>query len=420
MPTKFTDRYVKSLKPKDHAYDLREGEGFGIRVLPSGAKSWFFLYHFDGRKKRLTLGHYPSMPLAQAHQKHREALKMLEEHVDPGAALRTAKRERREAHTVAELVDDYLEKWAKPRKRTWQEDKRQLEKDVEPRWGKRKAREVTRRDVRELLEDVTGRGSPIAANRLLACVRRMFNWAVEQDILESAPCTGIRAPAKERRKERVLSAEEIRVFWSILDRTLHESKRLRVPYVGMEDSTRRALKLILVTAQRPGEVAGAHWSEFSDGWWTIPTERAKNENAHRVPLSNLAQDVLGAPGDGYVFPSPRKSVSHVHPQALSHAVKRMFSETQDDLKGVEPFTPHDLRRTAASHMTGAGVPRLTVQKILNHAEPGVTAVYDRHSYDVEKKQALDDWARKLRNIILGDREEKVVPFVRRERKSGSR
>jgi integrase len=146
------------------------------------------------------------------------------------------------------------------------------------------------------------------------------------------------------------------------------------------------------------------WSEVdeSGGWWTIPAERAKNGLSHRVPLSSLAQAVLKDVKQRcnqlpWVFPSQRRGR---HLEQMVQAAYRIRNRS-----GVD-FVPHDLRRTAASYMTGMGISRLTVSKILNHAERGVTAVYDRHSYDAEKRQALEAWARRLDEIVASKKLDK--------------
>jgi integrase len=171
----------------------------------------------------------------------------------------------------------------------------------------------------------------------------------------------------------------------------------------MSAASRIALKLLLVTAQRKGEVISARWEDIdiAGAWWTIPAERSKNGLPHRVPLSRLAISLLndarqltGEEKSTWVFPSPKKE--HMGPTALDHAVRRRIEEV-----GLTDFTPHDLRRTAASYMTSIGVPRLVVSKLLNHVEQGVTAVYDRHSYDTDKRDALARWDRKLLEIIVG-------------------
>jgi len=210
----FNDRYIQSLKPKSARYDIRErsGNGFALRVSPSNEKSWVFFYFFEGRKRRMTLGSYPAMPLTDARKRHREALKVLETGKDPALEKQRAELEARDSYTIKKVIEEYIEKWAKPNKRSWEADLRLLNKDVKPFWEKRKAKDITRRDIILLLDRVKGRGSLIQANRTLACVRRMFNFAVEQDILQTSSCVAIKAPSKENRRDRVLSATEIKCF----------------------------------------------------------------------------------------------------------------------------------------------------------------------------------------------------------------
>jgi integrase len=390
----FTDKLIKSLKPKNVPYDLREGsgQGFGIRVMPSTHKSWIFIYYFEGKKKRMTLGAYPAISLADARKLHRDAISCLASGKSPAAEQQKARVEAIVAGTVNELVDEYLEKWAKPRKRSWKEDERILKKDVVPAIGKLKAKNITKRDIILILDRVLDRGSPIAANRTLAVVRRMFNFAVERDIIEITPCYGVKLPSKENRKDRVLSMEEIKSFWHGLENA------------SMLEMTKIVLKLQLVTAQRKAEIVKAEWDEFDlkSGWWTIPAAKAKNGNQHRVPLSDLALDLLSklkelTGGSKWLFPSP-KGNTHMAPGAVDHALRKNL----DKFENVKPFTPHDLRRSSASHMTALGVLRLVVSKILNHTESSVTSIYDRHSYDKEKKEAVHIWNKKLQEIILNN------------------
>jgi integrase len=201
----------------------------------------------------------------------------------------------------------------------------------------------------------------------------------------------VKAPAKERRRDRVLSADEIAALWQALDN----------PQLAVSRAIRLALKFQVVTAQRKGEVIAAEWSEFDlDGrMWTIPAAKAKNAMPHRVPLSPQALAILdeiqvGSIGTRWLFPSPKNAGKPITGPAVDHAVRN-----NREALGMGDATPHDLRRTAASHMTSIGIGRLVVSKILNHAEPGVTAVYDRHSYDREKRDALAAWGARLEEII---------------------
>jgi integrase len=393
---KFTDKFIASMKPKAARYEVWESGGFGIRVSPGrgkgreGRKTWVWVYHFNGRPRRMTLGTYPELGLADAHVKLADARKLLARGIDPGAKAVADNKAERIAETVAELVEAYLDKWARPRKRSADEDERQLRKDVIPTWGRRKAKNITRRDVIALLDNIVDRGAPISANRTLAALRKMFNWALSRDIIPASPCVAVRAPAKERRRDRVLSTDEIATLW----------RSLESPNLPISLPIRLALKLQLVTAQRKGEVIGAEWNEFDfhEGVWTIPAEKAKNGMPHRVPLSPLARTVLDEIAanrneSDWLFPSP-KNDAPVGGQSVDHAMRK-----HREPLGTGDATPHDLRRTAASHMTSIGVSRLVVSKILNHAEPGVTAVYDRHSYDSEKRAALDAWSNRLEEII---------------------
>jgi integrase len=409
---RFTDKFIAALRPMAERFEKWEGGGFGIRISPRGGKAWIWVYHFDGRPRRMTLGSYPVMGLADARIKLSEARKLLERGIDPGDREVQRKRAERVAETVAELAEAYLEKWARPRKRSAVEDERILNKDVLPAWGRRKAKDIARRDVIALLDKIVDRGSPIAANRTLAVVRRMFGWGLSRDIVAASPCAAVRAPARERCRDRVLSGDEISAFWHGLDN----------PDLAMSPAIRLALKLQLVTGQRKGEVISAGWSEFDidERVWTIPAGKAKNGMAHRVPLSpqalgvleeikaaNVAQQkgaILDAPRR--LFPSPRTSRPITGP-AVDHAMR----DNRDAL-GTGDATPHDLRRTAASHMTSIGINRLVVSKILNHAEHGVTAVYDRHSYDREKRAALDAWGARLEEIIRAPSERATVVRIR--------
>jgi integrase len=392
---RFTDKQIAALRPKSERYEVWEGGGFGMRVSPRGAKAWIWVYHFAGRPRRMTIGTYPAMGLADARIKLADARKLLERGTDPGDREVQARKAERAAETVSELAEAYLDKWARPRKRSAAEDERILRKDVIPAWGRRKAQDIARKDVIALLDRIVDRGSPIAANRTLAVVRRMFGWGLSRDIIPANPCAAVKAPGKETRRDRVLNTDEIAALWRSLDD----------PEIAISPAIRLALKFQLATAQRKGEAIEAEWSEIdlTEGVWTIPAAKAKNGLPHRVPLSPLALDLLDAiralaphgREPRWLFPSPRRDAPITGP-AVDHAMR-----DHRDALGTGDATPHDLRRTAASHMTSIGISRLVVSKILNHAEPGITAVYDRHSYDREKRAALDAWSARLADIVSG-------------------
>lgn len=384
-----TDAAVRNVKPTGARVEIQDvgytGRGaLYLRIGAKGGKTWAFLFRFTGRLRRMTLGEYPAMSLAGARVAAAQAVLAIEAGDDPAGKALTAKAAQRAALTVAELAEAFVELYCKPRKRSWAEDQRILVRDVVPTIGPLKAKDVTRRDIARLLDSVAARGAPIAANRTLAVVRKMLNWAVSRGEIEINPAAGVSAPSKEQSRDRVLTDDEIVAFWHGL-----ETAR-------MDAVTRQALRLMLVTAQRLGEVCNMRWEQIN-GVWTVPAEIAKNGIAHRVPLSGLALSILekarALSTGSVVFPSPRGD-RPMSPTALSHALRKNL-----ETLGIADAHPHDLRRTAASHMTMLGHNRLVVSKVLNHVEGGVTAVYDRHSYDPEKKAALDAWAQKLEKLV---------------------
>jgi integrase len=352
--------------------------GFGVRVTHRGKKSFVVRYHQNGRRRRVTLGHFPALSLADARQRAKDTLYAVDRGEDPQAE----KQAERQGATVAELAAEYVERHAKLKKRRWQEDDRMLRVDVLPHWKRRLAKSITRRDVSDLLDGIVERGAPIMANHVRALVSKMFNFGISRDIVEHNPCVGVPLPAKPRQRDRVLSDDEIRKLWRVLD--------------DQESVMAASFMMRLLTAQRGNEVLTMRWQDVDSEWWTIPAEVAKNGFSHRVPLSAPALALLEelrqvADDSEWVFPSPKKSTL-----PIGHVQKAAAQLVQ--LSGID-FVPHDLRRTAASHMTSLGIPRLVVSKILNHVEQGVTAVYDRHSYDQEKREALVRWGNRLQRLI---------------------
>ncbi len=380
MPQALTDRSLRSLiSATTRRRDVWDTlvSGFGVRLSPCGHCAFVVRYRIHGRLRRLTIGPFPRVSLADARQIARDTLRDAQGGVD----IARQKIDARQAETFAELADEYIKHHA-AKKRSGREDIRILKGSphrkrtgkrphvpLVARWGALRVKEITRRDVRELLDEIAAR-APVMANRTLALVRKMFNFAIERDWLESNPCQMVKPPGQERQRDRVLNEDEIRRVWSALD--------AEAPAIAA------LFRLRLLTAQRGGEVEGAAWSEMDvgAGWWTIPAERSKNGLAHRVPLSPPAVQILKSlrlqaekaaavaeqKPSLWIFPSRHKRLSHMaHAQK---AIERVVTSSKVSFRG------HDLRRTAASLMVGAGVSRLVVSKILNHVETGVTAVYD--------------------------------------------
>jgi integrase len=337
----------------------------------------------------MTLGNYPAMTLAGARKSWGEAQAALAEGNDPGSGLVRERRDEKDADTIKELANRYIAKYAS-KKKSGSEDERILKKDVVPAWGRHKAKDITRKDIIRLLDGIVDRGSPIQANRTLAVVRKMFKWAARRDDIPSNPCTEIDAPGgKENKRDRVLRDPEVKALWKGLDSA------------KTSNTIKLAIKFVLVTAQRRGEVAGIELSEIDEdeSVWEIPATKAKNGVAHRVHLSDLAMSVLHeAKGltegpQRWLFPSPR-SDNAITPDAMSHALYKNLN-----VIGVEGIRIHDLRRTGATRIAELGFTRLVIQKVLNHVDSSVTGRYDRFEYAQEKSSALDAWAARIESIV---------------------
>jgi len=396
MPTKnLTVRFIDRIDPPASGrveYWDSNAPGFGLRVSERGRMTWFAMYRHEGRLRRLTLGTYPTLPLADARDLAREALRRAAKGGDPAGEKKAVKL----GDTFADIARDYIKLYAKPNKRSWKADENTLNRDLLPRFRHRKAGGVKRQDVKAMVAEIVARGAPVMAQRTLELMRTIYNWAIEEERVEHNPCFRIGRASRVVERDRVLSEEEIRDVWRALEQQpLNVAARFR---------------LQLLTAQRSGEVRRMRWVDvdLQTGWWTIPAEVSKNQLSHRVPLSAWASDILRdtkaqAGSIKWVFPGskPKSPIS-----ASAKPLQRVR-----EASGVN-FWLHDLRRTAASSMTSIGLTREMVAKVLNHVEKGVTRVYDRYTYDREKRQALEAWAVRLEEILAGKKhaDDKVVAF----------
>jgi integrase len=394
MPTaSLTVKQIDRLKADGRRTDNWDASlpGFGIRVTPDGRKTFFVRYRYAGLRRRFTLGTYPSLSLADARTRAKKALAKVSDGTDPldeQKKKEEAERQKRMAGiSFEELANAYLEDEVS-KLRSKYEVGRVFKRDLIPALGKERAvSDSIRPAIRQLVSEIAKK-KPVMANRTLAYVRRMYQWALENDRIKTNPCVSIPRPGQEKQRDRVLSEIEIAKIWEALD---NENQR-----------TAALIRLILLTAQRPGEVASIRWQDIDSNWWTIPVEFAKNGLSHRVPLSPQALEVIeqirkveadrkDKDGCPWVFPNPKRTDRMYWYQKL---VERVRPQSR-----VNDWTAHDLRRTAASIITSMGFTRLVVGKILNHAEPEVTKVYDRYSYDQEKRAALEAWGKRIQRIL---------------------
>lgn len=377
---------VERSGPRKKLYEEGDGGGLYLRVHPTGNKSWLFRYVFGGERRRMTLGSYPSMSLAEAREAHGKALADVKRGIDPGAQALEAKRGRKAAPTFHDLLEEFWERELKATK-SGHERKRLVEKDALPAWRTRKAKDITRRDIVVLMDTVRDR-APVTANRLLGVLARMFNFAAERGIIEDSPATRIRRPS-EAPRVRVLTDDEIRRFWFGLEE------------VDVYPATRLVLRMILLTGQRPGEVAGMTWDEIDGDWWTVPASRMKGGQEHRVPLTSLTlaaiEEARRYSGDRpFVFASSMRDGSV---PITVHSLSRGVLRHREEMGIHEHYTPHDLRRTCRTRLAEIGIDDVVAEKVLGHQLQGILKVYNRHSYDVEKRAALLEWENRLRRIL---------------------
>jgi integrase len=408
-----TDRSIRAFRPKTRT-DLADGHiaGLVLRCTPAGKRTWALRYRPAPGTRNVpvetyVLGEYgdqdQQLTIAAARKAAQKVRRRVDAGENPAKEKRTAKTEaERTGDTVADLAKDYIRLHAKVHKKSWRDDQRMLDVEILPTWKARKVTELTRRDVRVLIEAIADRGSPITANRCLALVRKMLNFGISKDWIEANPAALMPKPGAERSRDRVLSDAEIRLVWDACERERPAMCALT--------------RLRLLTAQRGAEVAAMRWQDvdLDTGWWTIPANVTKNKIAHRVPLAPKAVEILKTlpiiEDVDYVFPAASGNRhcgdAKKAGQRIAKRVLATLQKTDPSIKAFD-FRGHDLRRTAATKMAEAGITTTTISRVLNHAEggPRATQVYNRYEYDVEKRIGLETWGRALTAIL----EQKPAP-----------
>ena len=408
-----TEKAVRAARAKASEAFLWDGQlpGFGVRIKPpsaknpDGVKTFIVQYRVGPQTRRLKIGRYPAFRVEEARKR---AIALLSEIGSGGDPSQRARRERAiQIDTVKATAAQFIDKHAKARgRRTWRETERIFNVYINPTLGRRPIRGVTRRDIIELLDNVADNRGPIMANRVLAAVRKLFNWAIARDIIEASPVVGIEKPGEETKRERVLTDGEIREVWNA-------AESIGYPYGHLA-------KALLLTGQRRAEVAGMRWAEVDagEGVWTIPQERTKNKLAHEVPLSPAVRGLLASVphvGDcvfktGRTGDKPLNSFTVAKERLDAAILEARNTRAQGERRGkAEPmphWTLHDLRRTMRTRLSKLGVTPEIAERAIGHIPTGVRAVYDRHQFHEEKRAALALWAQSLANIVSTS--EKVV------------
>jgi integrase len=364
--------------------------GFGIKITPIGRKVFIVLYRTGGAGSRLrkyTIGPYGRVTLHQARVAAQKVFAAKFEGRDPAAEKREAKR-----RVVVDRAEDLLETFIAQRlsqNRSGGEIARLLRREMGKTWAGRSIHEISKREVVELVSAIEQRGAPVAANKTLKSIKTFLRWCVGRAILDQSPAENVPLPSKEIARDRVLDDNE-------LANVILAARKIGGPYGGI-------VELLALTGQRREEVARLQWDELdlARRVWTLPRSRTKNAKAHVVHLSEQSMAVLARADQrgSYVF-----SLLGTKPfREFSRAKRRL-----DELSGVTGWRLHDLRRTCVSGMARLGIAPHVADKILNHQAgtiSGVAAVYQRHEFLSERRQALDVWGAHVGAILSEARRE---------------
>ena len=377
---RFTDAYIRNLKPSDARYDVFDANlaGFGLRVSPSGTKSWIVLSRNLNRKTRATLGRYPQLSLADARQRAMTSLQMM--------ADGEFNREK-----SFDTFEQALEEWYskdQSKNKSFGQVRSAVELHVRPALKNYKLKDIQKRDIIKLV-DLVGRTAPTQANRVLAFTKRFFNWCVSRDLLDVSPANGIAKFSNEVSRDRVLNESE-------LEKVLNATFKMRYPFGPL-------FRILLMTGQRLNEVSGLTWSEIDmlSATWKIPRDRVKNKSSHLVHLSQPVLEELerlrSISKHDLIFTTTGKTAV----SGFSRAKHQL-----DNLSGIRDWRLHDLRRTFATVATETlGFTPFVVDRVLNHVSgsvKGIAAVYQRGEYIEQRRGVLDAWGQYLINFKINE------------------
>ncbi len=389
-----TDVSIRKTNPAPTRQEIRDdgAPGLYLIVQPTGAKSFAARYSRNGRVLKTTIGPYPAVTLADARRQALQIAAAVASGADPQSDRRAARAAANvpAERTVAEVADEFLKRHTDEKNgpRWAAETRRILERNILPLIGGKAVSSVGKADIRDMLDAIKDRGTPIAANRTLSVVAKLFRWALSRSYIDRDPCAGIAKPATEQKRDRVLSDGELARVW-------HAAEAMPYPFGP-------AVRLLILTGARRDEVGGMRWTEvdLAEKVWTLPGARAKNGVEHVIPLSDAAVGILESMPrigrrDGFVFPMTGLTPISGWSKAKAHL---------DKASGITGWTIHDLRRTFATGLAGLMVALPVDEKILNHISGsfgGVAGIYNRHAFANEKRDALDKWAARVVVIAGG-------------------
>lgn len=394
-------RKIETEKAGDVERRIADGQGLYLRIVPNGTKSFTFRYSYAGKRQSMTLGTFPELSLARAREKAAACRGLLEEGKNPGVQAAVERQVKLDAITVRELIDQFYENWLKAHYKDPDQAKHMLLADTGS-MSNILVPDVQPVHITACVNKLVARGAKVGANRLLTGLRKMFQYAVDQHMIQVSPVVLKKSAAGGREHSRKvhLRFEQLADLLKLLRSPPMNSTR------AMSWQTSCALQLLILTGQRPGEIARMQWNEvdLEHGIWTIPAEFTKvpANGDHTIHLSKQALDllkVIKAKTDAskvHVFPSPQEKYK-------DQPIRRhSLSETMLSLQRAKiikfSFCPHDLRRTFSSRMNELKQPPHVIEKILNHKMAGVMAIYNQYEYFPERREALQLWGDQVESL----------------------
>ena len=383
MRQKLTTKFIETRKPDPAKHvDYRDTvvPGLVLRVNKSGTKTFSFHKRINGKMKRLTIGQFGPFSLVDARELARQVLY----EVETGKFEQSTAIEVETKPTLGDVIPEYIEKHAKVHNRDHERKEAQLAKFTT--LHEKRIDEIKRADVVKAC-DIIQESAPIGVNRALANLKHLMGWSVERGMIDASPIAGMKLPAKETPRERVLSDDELCALWAACDAEGY-------PFGD-------CMKLLILSGQRRAEVSEMRWSELDldKRLCTLPSQRAKNGRQHTIPLTDAMLDVLRRVpkfiGSDFVF-----TTTGTTPISGFGRLKKRLDKSLP--KDAEPWTPHDLRRTMSTNMAQLGVPQPVTEALLNHKTgvvSGVAAIYNVYSYADEKRDALEQWNSHVEKLI---------------------
>jgi integrase len=379
LPRKaLTSASVERIKPptKGQVDHFDKGyPGLAMRVSYGGGKSFVFFYRIAGKLRRMSLGTYPAISLAEAREAWRDARLDVAAGRDPAQL-----RKREKPATDFEGVSREWLRRDQKKNRSYNDVAGAVERELIPAWGHRSINEITRRDILDLIDTIADRGAVTMARRVQAYVHRLFRWAVGRGIIDTNPASDLPKPGSETKRDRVLTDDELLTVWK-------GAVSLGWPF---GDATR----LLILTGARREEISRLRWGEIFDDAISLSGERTKNGQPHTIPLSKPAREIIASlphiAGSDFVFTTTGTT-------PISG-----WSRAKDKLGDVASWRIHDLRRTTATGLQRLGTALPVTESILGHvagSRAGIVGIYQRHDYADEKRAALEEWAKHVETLL---------------------